>query len=400
MAAMLDAKFVVELDSLERLYAEWDALAVASAQPLMAPGWLLPWWRHIAPDNALLRAIEIRDGAELVGLAPFFAVPSHHGRRVDYRLLGIHLGTPLALLSQPGREWRVAEATARALSRADPYPDLIVLQGTRLESRWHVAMRDGWPGRSRPISHVYGTRPHPTVRLQGASLEAWLAGRSSQFRSKMRRLGRRFDDAGGTWRMSTQATLRSDIESFRRLHAARWRGRGRSTFVSYGHRAGEMLNDAGRALIEDERFRLLVMEVAGEPIAADIYIAGGGAVNGISGGWDERWKRLSPPLQATMRTIEDSIERREFRVDLGAGDESHKTRFANQNTPLAWSVLMTPGRRLAQTLAVTAPMLADSATREFAKRALPPRQVERVRRFKQRVSGVSVSSRPPGRSHV
>ena len=42
--------------------------------------------------------------------------------------------------------------------------------------------------------------------------------------------------------MSTQATLRSDIESFRRLHAARWRGRGRSTFVSYGHRAGEMLN--------------------------------------------------------------------------------------------------------------------------------------------------------------
>ena len=62
--------------------------------------------------------------------------------------------------------------------------------------------------------------------------------------------------------------------------------RGRSTFVSYGQRAGEMLNDAGRALIEDERFRLLVMEVAGEPIAADIYIAGGGAVNGISGGWD------------------------------------------------------------------------------------------------------------------
>jgi hypothetical protein len=37
----------------------------------MAPGWLLAWWRHIAPDNALLRAIEIRDGAELVGLAPF-----------------------------------------------------------------------------------------------------------------------------------------------------------------------------------------------------------------------------------------------------------------------------------------------------------------------------------------
>ena len=147
-----------------------------------------------------------------------------------------------------------------------------------------------------------------------------------------------------------------------------------------------MLRDAGRALLEDERFRLWVMEVDGEPIATDIYIAAGGAVNGISGGWDERWKPLSPPLQATMRTIEDSIERGEFRLDLGAGDESHKTRFANQNTPLAWSVLMAPGRRLPQTLAVTAPMLADSATREFAKHALTSHQLERVRRLKRRVS--------------
>jgi CelD/BcsL family acetyltransferase involved in cellulose biosynthesis len=387
MAARLDAKVIADLGSLEQLYAEWDALAVSSAQPLMAPGWLLAWWRHVAPDNALLRAIEIRDGAELVGLAPFFAAPSRLGGRVDYRLLGIHLGTPLTLLSQPGREWRVAQATAHALSLADPSPDLIVLQGTRLESRWHVAMRDGWPGRTRPISRVYTARPHPTVRLQGASLDTWLASRSSQFRSKMRRLRRRFDEVGGTWRMSTQATLRSDIESFQRLHAARWRGRGRSTFVSYGQRVGEMLLDSGRALIADERFRLWVMEVAGEPIAADIYIAAGGAVNGISGGWDERWKPLSPPLQATMRTIEDSIERREFRIDMGAGDESHKTRFANQNTPLAWSVLMTPGRRLAQTFAVTAPMLADRATREFAKRALAPQQVERLRRLRRSVAG-------------
>jgi len=123
-------------------------------------------------------------------------------------------------------------------------------------------------------------------------------------------------------------------------------------------------------LIADQRFRLWVMEVDGEPIGADIYLCGGGVVTGIAGGWDERWKRLSPPLLATMRTIEDSINRGELRLDMGPGDESHKTRFANHNSLIAWGVLMTPGRRLAQTLALTAPMLANSAGRDLVKRVL------------------------------
>ena len=99
MAAMLDANFIMELDSLEQLYAEWDALAVSSAQPLMAPGWLLAWWRHIAPDNALLRAIEIRDGAELVGLAPFFAEPILKFARDEIQPGG---SGPLTAFATPG----------------------------------------------------------------------------------------------------------------------------------------------------------------------------------------------------------------------------------------------------------------------------------------------------------
>ena len=44
----------------------------------------------------------------------------------------------------------------------------------------------------------------------------------------MRRLKRRFAEVGGIWRMSTEATLRSDIELFLRLHSGRWAGRGGS----------------------------------------------------------------------------------------------------------------------------------------------------------------------------
>jgi CelD/BcsL family acetyltransferase involved in cellulose biosynthesis len=370
---------------VERLYAEWDALAQSSELPLMAPAWLMAWWRHLAPKDARLRVVEIRDGSELVGLAPFFAAPSRGRRQIDYHLLGTRLSAPLAPLSRPGREREVAAAIGNALGRASPRPDLIVLKGTRSAPRWHKAISDGWPGRVKPISFVYLTQPYPTVSLGGASFEAWLAGRSSKFRTSMRRLTRLAGEEGATWRTSVEGTLREDIEAFQRLHAARWRGRGDSSFTRHGQRMVEMLHDAGSALIGDGRFRLLVMEIDGQPIAADIYLCGGGIVAGIGSGWDERWKRLSPPLLATMRTIEDSTKRGDVRLDMGAGDESHKTRFANGDSPLVASVLLPPGRGLARTLALSGPTLADSAARDAAKRALTPGQVDTLRDIRRRV---------------
>lgn len=378
---MLGAELLVEWDALQHLYAEWDALAVSNALPQMAPGWVSAWWRHLAPTDALLRAVEIRDGTELVGLAPFFVVPRRGGRRVGF---ACWTGEgPLAPLALPGREGQVARAIGQALSQAVPRPDLIELQGMRPPSHWHLAIRDSWPGRARPITRVYRTRACPTVWLEGMSLEAWLAGRSSKFRSSMRRLRRRFEEEGGTWRMSTEATLRSDIEIFLRLHAARWDGHGDSAIVARAERMGAMLNEAGRALIGDERFRLWVMEIDGAAIGADVYLAAGGTVVGFNGGWDERWKRLSPPLLATMHTIEDSIHRGERRLELGPGGGSHKARFANHDSPVAYSVLMMPGRHLPQTFALTAFMLVDSAVRSQANRVLKPKQVDALRKLER-----------------
>jgi CelD/BcsL family acetyltransferase involved in cellulose biosynthesis len=387
---VLNANLIVELDALEPLCEEWDALAESSALPLMAPGWALAWWRHLAPKHSLLRAVEIRDGTELVGLAPFYVAPSGHGRRV-YRLLGSGLGAPLAPLALPGREQDVAKATSKALSQADPRPDLIEFEGNPLGARWHTAMRDYWPGRARPVSAAYRTQPCPTVWLNGASLEAWLAGRSRRFRSSMRRLRRRFDEEGGTWRISTKATLRSDIETFQRLHAARWDGRGESTLVAHAAGVGAMLNDAGCTLIGGERFRLWVMEIDGEAIGADIYLACGGIVLSFNGGWDERWKRLSPPLLATIHTIEDCSNRGEQQLDLGPGGGSHKTRFANGERSVAWSVLMMPGRRLARTVTLTAPALARGAARGHAERVLKPAHVYILRKLRHRARRLAAS---------
>jgi hypothetical protein len=39
----LEAELIPDAERLEEL--GWDRLAVATARPFAAPGWLLPWWR-------------------------------------------------------------------------------------------------------------------------------------------------------------------------------------------------------------------------------------------------------------------------------------------------------------------------------------------------------------------
>ena len=58
------------------------------------------------------------------------------------------------------------------------------------------------------------------MSLQEGSFDAWLAGRSSNFRGQMRRLRRRFVEAGGSSRLATPATLATDasIDTWRQWH--------------------------------------------------------------------------------------------------------------------------------------------------------------------------------------
>src|SRR5690349_1636174 len=244
MARSLEGTVMAERASVDAVCADWDALAAARGLPLMSPHWLLAWWSHLAPKGADLRVVAVRDAGELVGLAPFYVVAPKRGLRVEYRLLGSGLGSPLAPLVADKREREVAEAISRALSQAQPRPDLIALHGTPLASRWHVALSDAWPSRTRPVSRLYRAPTYAMVSLEGLSLDGWLATRSSGFRSSMRRLKRRFEEAGGSWRLSTQATLERDIDTFLRLHKARWRDRRdaqESTFLAHGARMSNML---------------------------------------------------------------------------------------------------------------------------------------------------------------
>jgi CelD/BcsL family acetyltransferase involved in cellulose biosynthesis len=378
---VLDAEIITDLARLGELGPDWERLAIASKRPMSSPAWMLGWLQHLAPVTASARVVAIHEGGELVGVAPFFVTEKRRGR-IDYRLLGnaFPRAAPLAVA---GREPEVAAATCRALATASPRPDIVALENTSPPSLWDSLLRDGWPGRLRPVTRRYLIQASPVVSLLEESFEAWLGGKSSNFRSQMRRLRRQFTERGGVARTSTTQTLEADVELFRELHAGRWEGRGTSSIVAKGDRMGAMLNDVGRAHIESGRFRLWILELDGTPISAQLFAEAGGEVLYFNGGWDERFAKLKPAMLGILDAIEEAFARGDERIDLAPGAQPYKLRLADDDDPVTWTILMVPGPRLPLTAARSARMLAEVAARDAAKRGLSGASVDRLRRVKR-----------------
>lgn len=383
--AELQAELVDQPAGLAALTGPWGELAVANRRPLSHPAWALGWLEHLAPATAAVRVAVVRERGRVIGLAPMFVEEGRAGR-VDYRFIGAPLPrlTPLAV---PGREWEVSRALAGVLSAATPAPDLIALEAHPLVSQWPRALAHAWPGRVAPWRVQYLIQHAPVTTLGMASFEDWLANRDPKFRSEVRRRRRRLTAAGGQVRVATLNTLERDIDVLLKLHRGRWASRGRSDIVAHESGVRSLFTQVGRALLDQGLFRLLLVEVDGQPIAAQVNAAAGGEVMAINGGWDEAYANLSPSVLCLLASIEDAIGRGERRFDLGPGTQPYKLRMADGDDPVAWTILIPAGRRLPLTTARTVPMLAHRRVRNLAKRAIRPEHQDRIRAARARLAG-------------
>ena len=121
LAMGLAAELVDDPARLQAVRGAWDALAVELGRPYCAPGWMLAWWDHARPPRALLRTVLVRDGDELVAVAPFYA-DRRFGRPVHYRLLAADISHRVGPLirdeAQPEAPDRHRARPSRAAPRA------------------------------------------------------------------------------------------------------------------------------------------------------------------------------------------------------------------------------------------------------------------------------------------
>ena len=371
----LYAELITEIEELERLEEPWRQLAHACACPGALPDWQLAWFRHAAPAGSVLRAIAVfGDDDRLVGLAPFFTVPSG---RVDYRLLGAGITHRLAPLALLGTNDEVARLVTETLATARPRPDLIAFEGIDAAASWPKAVAFAWPG-LRPWRYTSSTHASPVITLEGGSYESWFAARSASFRKNIREAERRTKRAGARIILAqADNEIEKAIEAFSRLHTARWAHRGGSNLSPESFAT---LAEAARALVPRDEMRLWALELDGQLIAVQVTFAAGGDVLCFNSGFDESFAKLHPMLLPKIALIKNAFERHERRIDFGAGDEVFKRRFATGDAPITWTGLVPRTHRYP----LTRVRLAPDQTRWIATRLvrrLPPKRRKQLKRL-------------------
>jgi CelD/BcsL family acetyltransferase involved in cellulose biosynthesis len=373
---MTSLDLIDDIAGAERLAPAWDELARACALPLCAPGWMLSWWRHVAPAGGLLRIVAVRDGdGALVGLAPWFEAEGEGGR-VDVRFLGAELSDRVDVLCRSGSEPDVARALRSAIREMRPRPDLVAFEAVPAASRWTRRLAAGPSGRAALARYRNSAYPAPAVTLPEGPPEAWLAGRSSNFRSQMRRMRRRLEGRGGTVRpLREPAEMQAGLAALLALHADRWERRAEdSNLLRPG--VADLLADAARAL-GPERMRLFAVDVEGELMSVQLFVAAGGEVKYWNGGWSEAYADVKPSMLTILAALEDAIARGERRLDLGVGTHEYKLRFADTEDTLTWGGVIVRNRRWPRTRAELAPRVLRYRAKRLVA-ALPSPAAERL----------------------
>jgi CelD/BcsL family acetyltransferase involved in cellulose biosynthesis len=272
----------------------------------------------------------------------------------------------------------VADAVAEALGGAQPRPVLVSLEGLPSGSPWPLLLKQRIGGALGAAWYLTGVQDAPVVTLSDGDFDGWLASKSSNFRSQMKRARRKIEKEGGVIRMSDAASVEADIDALFRLHEGRWEGRGESGILGTG--LPGMMRDAAGALLEQGRFRLAVIEFEGRAISAQLFMAAGGEVAYWNGGFDEEWARYKPAMVAIFFAIEHAFASGDDRLDLGGGAQDYKLRFADSIDPIQWGGVLRRGPRWP----LVGAQLAPEVARRIALGALSEERRNRLKKLLRR----------------
>ena len=372
---MLHPLVIQDADELAPHEAAWDALAADAGRPFCTPAWMLAWWREGRSGDARLRVVLALDAdGALIGVGPFFAQVAYG--LAEYRLLGAGFTHRIGPLAAAGHEREVAAAIAAGLAAADPQPASVVFEGIDAADPWPELVAGGWPSRRRPRLRTDVTMDSPAIALD-ADYEAWMARRERKFRKEARRVARRLEEEGVHGRLATDEQA---VDALLRLHYARWEGRGGS---NVGDEARRVIAAAARALDDDGRLAVALLEGPDGPIAADLVLRAGDALGFWGGGFDPAWAKHAPGTQTMLLALEAGAASGARSADLGGGAHDYKWRLSDENRPLAWRTLFPPGRRYPLIRLRLAPKHLRFGARRLARR-LPRERQDQLRRLLRR----------------
>lgn len=236
---------------------------------------------------------------------------------------------------------------------------------------WHMLLAERLPGESGWGSALGGRvlrrEGNPVIDLAGLDWDGYLATRSRNFRSQLRRRERALLREGMTYRLCDEPErVGADMEALFDLHRERW-GRQASGALE-GPRA-EFHREFAALALERGWLRLWLAEVDGRAIGAWYGFRYGEREWYYQLGRSPDWDRFAVGLVLLAHSVRAAIEDGVPEYRLLRGSETYKSRFATRDEGL--QTLALPGRapgRLVVSAAAAALKVPERLRRPFMKR--------------------------------
>jgi CelD/BcsL family acetyltransferase involved in cellulose biosynthesis len=361
---MSSRKVLTEIDELESLRDEWEALLLRSSanEPTLSPDWLLAWWRVFGgAGGRTLRVLTVRNDGKLVGLVPLLSRTVSYRPGIRFRRLELLASGEdeadeicseyVGIVADRNHEAAVIESFADAVVRDElgPWNEIVLssMDGGRLAPSLLAGAL-----RSLGIDVTVAAQSwSPHVPL-ASSWDGYLGALPSSRRYLVRKSLRDYEAWAGAPPTLRFARTQTEVDGMRatlhRLHSERWAAAG-SAGVFSSVRFLEFHDRVIPALLGRGALDLGSLEARGEPVAAFYNVVWNGKSYFYQGG-----RTLDVPKQVRLGVvmhaclIRNAIERGLREYDLLAGTSRYKVELAL-------------GMRPVVTLRATRPSLAETA---------------------------------------
>jgi CelD/BcsL family acetyltransferase involved in cellulose biosynthesis len=308
---------------LSELRDDWGRLA--TGMPLRGFPWASTWWKYYKTNRMSLWLLVVRDDDDaIIGIAPWHLTESPvAGRVIRFLASGEVCTDYLTILCDPNDREVVVDAIADHLLTTRSQWDVVELSAVSRDD----AVIGGVANALAAAGHQIDIRH----RWNGWRLElpddwsAFLSRLSKSRRERTRKLLRdNVESERATLRrITSHQQLEQSFELLVRLHERRRASLGepgafRSQRFTAFHR------QVCRELLACGQLRLLILELEGEPIAAEYSLTGDDTIYYYQGGFDPQFADQRPGWLSFAASLKLAVEEGYQYFDFMRGDEPYK----------------------------------------------------------------------------
>jgi CelD/BcsL family acetyltransferase involved in cellulose biosynthesis len=318
-----------DADGFDALAGEWNQLLRRSAADtiFLTLEYQRTWWQYLGRGELLILAM--RDGEELIGIAPLFATPNSQGQ-LAFSIVGcVEVADYVDFIVAQGREEAFYSALLDYLAESSVLPwDLLDLCNIHQDSLTlkvlpSLAEARGW-AIERAKDDVC-----PIVRLPG-TWEEYLNMLSGKNRHEIRRKLRRANNlATLSWYIvGPEHNLEAEMEDFLTLMAAS--SPDKEAFLTPTMR--DFFRQLARVTYDAGWLELVFLKVRDQKAAAYLHFIYNNRVLVYNSGLDwQAFPKLGAGIILTAYCIRNAIEQGREVYDFMQGDERYKYQFGGQD---------------------------------------------------------------------